>query len=215
MIAELAGARGITVHLREDRRHIQERDLALLRQVVKTKLNLEMAATREMTEIALKYKPDMATLVPERREEVTTEGGLNVAQNLKRINDVVTTLQSAGIPVSLFIEPKEEQIRASKQVGAKFIELHTGLYVNAKKEDDVARELLALQKMAKLAKELGLRVNAGHELNYRNVIPVAAIPEVEDLNIGHSIITYALFVGVERAVCEMVALINQARQALY
>lgn len=214
VIAELAGARGITVHLREDRRHIQERDLALLRQVVKTKLNLEMAATREMTEIALKYKPDMATLVPERREEVTTEGGLNVAQNLKRIKNVVTTLQSAGIPVSLFIEPKEEQIRASKQVGAKFIELHTGLYVNAKNEDDVARELQALQNMAKLAKELGLRVNAGHGLNYRNVIPVAAIPEIEDLNIGHSIITYALFVGVERAVREMVALINQARQAL-
>lgn len=211
-IAELAGARGITIHLREDRRHIQERDLAILRQVVKSKLNLEMAPTKEMVKIALKYKPDLATLVPERRQEVTTEGGLDVARQQRRVKEVVNSLQVAGIAVSLFIEPKEEQLLASKKVDATYIEFHTGAYVNAKKEDDQERELQAIISAAKRARELGLRVNAGHGLNYRNVIPIAAIPEIEDLNIGHSIISYAIFVGLERAVREMVTLINQARQ---
>lgn len=207
IICELAGARGITVHLREDRRHIQERDLEILRKVVKTKLNLEMAATKEMVKIALKYKPDMATLVPERRQEITTEGGLDVVKHQRRIKEVVSTLQSAGIPVSLFIEPKKDQILASKKVGATFIEIHTGAYANARTEEARKRELEKIAKMAKYAREIGLRVNAGHGLNYRNVTPVASIPEIEDLNIGHSIISYSVFVGIERAVREMIALL--------
>ena len=208
IICELAGARGITIHLREDRRHIQERDLEVLRKVVKTKLNLEMAATKEMVRIALKYKPDMATLVPERRQEVTTEGGLDVVRYQRRIKGVVSTLQSAGIPVSLFIIPRKDQVLASKKVGATFIEIHTGAYANARTEKAIERELKSIVEMAKYARELGLRVNAGHGLNYRNVSPIASIPEIEDLNIGHSIISYSVFVGIERAVREMIALLS-------
>ena len=211
-IVELAGASGITIHLREDRRHIQERDLALIRDVAKTKLNLEMAAIPAMVKMALAYKPDCVCLVPEKRVEVTTEGGLDVAGNQQRIKKVVTELQSAGIVVSLFIEPTEEQIRAGKNSGATFIEIHTGAYANARDEKTMLRELSKIRAMADFAKELGLRVNAGHGLNYRNVQSVAAIPVLEDLNIGHSIISYAIFVGLERAVKDMINLINMGAQ---
>ncbi len=210
-IVELAGARGITIHLREDRRHIQDRDLAIMRGTVKTRLNLEMAASSEMVNIALDTKPESVCLVPEKRQEVTTEGGLDVAGNFEKIKDVATELESAGIIVSLFIEPNEDQINASKEAGATFVEIHTGAYANAACEEDIKRELDTIRQGAEFARSLGLRVNAGHGLNYRNVIPVAAIPGVEDLNIGHSIISYSIFVGLERAVREMIALINQAR----
>ena len=207
VIAELAGADGITVHLREDRRHIQDRDVRLLRQTVRTHLNLEMAATDEMVAIALDIKPDYITLVPERREEITTEGGLDIAGQISRMTDVVNTLQGAGIPVSLFIDANPQQIEASAQVKAKFIELHTGCYAEAKGEDQ-ARELEILATGCKLALEAGLRVNAGHGLTYWNVYPVATIEGMEELNIGHTIISRAVLVGLDQAVREMKQAIN-------
>ncbi|HIK28762.1 MAG: pyridoxine 5'-phosphate synthase [Oscillatoriaceae bacterium SKW80] len=203
VLAELAGADGITVHLREDRRHIQERDVRLLRQTVRTHLNLEMAATDEMVQIALDIKPDYVTLVPERREEVTTEGGLDVLGQLERITKVVDTLQSAGIPVSLFIDAEPAQIEASVKVQAKFIELHTGRYAEAKEEEEQQKELAILVAGCKMARQAGLRVNAGHGLTYWNVYPVASIEGMEELNIGHTIISRAVLVGLERAVREM------------
>lgn len=207
VLAELAGADGITVHLREDRRHMQDRDVRLLRQTVRTHLNLEMAATDEMVAIALDVKPDYVTLVPERREEVTTEGGLDIAGQTDRMKAVVNTLQSAGIPVSLFIDAAPDQIEASAQVGAQFIELHTGPYAEAKTEADRHRELEVLDRGTAQAIALGLRVNAGHGLTYWNTTPVARIPGMEELNIGHSIVSRAVLVGLERAVREMKALI--------
>ena len=207
VLAELAGADGITVHLREDRRHMQDRDVRLLRQTVRTHLNLEMAATDEMVAIALDIKPDYVTLVPERREEVTTEGGLDVAGQVDRMKTVVSTLQGADIPVSLFIDAAADQIEASAQVGAQFIELHTGPYAEAKQESDRAQELNILAQGTAQALALGLRVNAGHGLTYWNTTPVARIPGMEELNIGHSIISRAVLVGLERAVREMKALI--------
>lgn len=206
VLAELAGADGITVHLREDRRHIQDRDVRLLRQSVRTHLNLEMAATDEMVAIALDIKPDYVTLVPEKREEVTTEGGLDVAGQLPRMQTVVQYLQEAGIPVSLFIDADSPQISASAATGAKFIELHTGTYAEAKDEATQAKELAILQKGCEEAIAAGLRVNAGHGLTYWNVYPVACLPGMEELNIGHTIISRAVLVGLERAVREM----NQA-----
>ncbi len=203
VLAELAGADGITVHLREDRRHIQDRDVQLLRQTVRTHLNLEMAATDEMVAIALDIKPDYVTLVPEKREEVTTEGGLEIAAQLDRIKSVVDQLQSAQIPVSLFIDADSKQIEASAQSGAKFIELHTGQYAEAHSELDRAKELDILKTGCDRAIALGLRVNAGHGLTYWNVQPVAALPGMEELNIGHTIISRAALVGLERAVREM------------
>lgn len=208
VLAELAGADGITVHLREDRRHMQDRDVRLLRQTVRTHLNLEMAATDDMVAIALDVKPDYVTLVPERREEVTTEGGLDIAGQAERMKSVVNTLQSAGIPVSLFIDAATDQIEASAQVGAQFIELHTGPYAGAKAEADHHRELDMLAQGTAQAIALGLRVNAGHGLTYRNTAPVARIPGMEELNIGHSIVSRAVLVGLERAVREMKALIQ-------
>ncbi|WP_017302175.1 pyridoxine 5'-phosphate synthase [Nodosilinea nodulosa] len=207
VLAELAGADGITVHLREDRRHMQDRDVRLLRQTVRTHLNLEMAATDEMVAIALDIQPDYVTLVPERREEVTTEGGLDVAGQLDRMKSVVNTLQGAGIPVSLFIDATTDQIEASAQVSARFIELHTGPYAEAKSEGDRAIELDILAQGTAQALGLGLRVNAGHGLTYWNTTPVARIAGMEELNIGHSIISRAVLVGLERAVREMKALI--------
>ncbi|MDS3861312.1 pyridoxine 5'-phosphate synthase [Thermosynechococcaceae cyanobacterium BACA0444] len=208
VIAELAGADGITVHLREDRRHIQERDVRILRQIVRTHLNLEMAATPEMVKIALDVKPDYVTLVPERRQEITTEGGLDVAGQFDPLKEVVTTLQSAKIPVSLFIDANTEQIQASVDTGALFIELHTGAYAEAKDESSRDQELQHLIAGAAWAKELGLRVNAGHGLTYENVVPVAQIPGMEELNIGHSIISRAVLLGLERAVQDMKRLIQ-------
>lgn len=202
VIAELAGADGITVHLREDRRHIQDRDVRLLRETVMTHLNLEMAPTNEMLVIALEIKPDYVTLVPERREEITTEGGLDIAGQVSRMTDVVSQLQEAGIPVSLFIDANPSQIEASAQVQAQFIELHTGCYAEAKGEQQ-AQELEILAKGSQLARQAGLRVNAGHGLTYWNVYPVACIEGMEELNIGHTIVSRAVLVGLERAVREM------------
>ncbi len=208
VLCELAGADGITVHLREDRRHIQDRDVQILRQTVRTHLNLEMAATDEMVKIALNIKPDYVTLVPERREEVTTEGGLDIKGNLDRMTAVVDTLQGAGIPVSLFIDSDIAQIEASVKVKAQFIELHTGTYAEAKGEEQQKKELAILAEGAKQAISAGLRVNAGHGLTYWNVHQVASIEGMEELNIGHTIISRAVLVGLERAVREMKQAIN-------
>jgi pyridoxine 5-phosphate synthase len=203
VLAELGGADGITVHLREDRRHIQDRDVHVLRETVRTHLNLEMAATAEMVAIALQVKPNYVTLVPEKRTEVTTEGGLDVVVGLGTIGQAVERLQAVGIPVSLFIDPTAEQIKASAQVGAKFIELHTGRYADAHNEVERAKELVFLASATEQALALGLRVNAGHGLTYWNVAPVARLAGMEELNIGHSIIARAVLVGLERAVGEM------------
>ncbi|MGK7923565.1 MAG: pyridoxine 5'-phosphate synthase [Trichodesmium sp.] len=208
VFAELAGADGITVHLREDRRHIQERDVRILRQTVQTHLNLEMAPTKEMVAIALEIKPDYITLVPEKREEITTEGGLDVAGNLPWMREVVAQLQGAGIPVSMFIDAEKAQIEASAEIQAKFIELHTGCYAEAKDEAKRHQELTVLADGCKMAIATGLRVNAGHGLTYGNVYPVACIKGMEELNIGHTIISRAVLVGMERAVREMKQAIN-------
>jgi len=203
VLAELAGADGITAHLREDRRHIQDRDIRLLRQTVRTHLNMEMAPTKEMVAIALDIKPDYITLVPERREEVTTEGGLDIAGQKSRLGEVVAQLQDAGIPVSLFIDADPAQIEASAAINAKFIELHTGSYAEAKDEASRQTQLELLAKGCQDAIAAGLRVNAGHGLTYWNVYPVACLEGMEELNIGHSIIARASLVGLERAVREM------------
>ncbi len=205
ILAELGGADGITVHLREDRRHIQYRDVRLLRETVQTHLNLEMAATEEMLGIALSIKPDYVTLVPEKREEVTTEGGLDVAGQITKIAEIVDKLQSAEIPVSLFIDSDTPQLEAAHQTQAKFIELHTGRYAEAKNAADRAWELGVLTRGTEEAIALGLRVNAGHGLTYQNVYPVACIPGMEEINIGHTIVSRAVLVGMERAVRDMKA----------
>lgn len=203
VLAELGGADGITVHLREDRRHIQDRDVRLLRQTVRTHLNLEMAATDEMVAIALDVKPDYVTLVPEKREEVTTEGGLDVAGQIGRLSEIVDKLQTAKIPVSLFIDADTAQIEASVKSKAKFIELHTGQYAEATDEASREKELAVLALGCEQAIASGLRVNAGHGLTYWNVYPVACLPGMEELNIGHTIISRAALIGLERAVREM------------
>lgn len=208
--AELGGADQITVHLREDRRHIQERDILILLQTVQTRINLELAVASDVVRFAVKHKPQCCCLVPEKREEVTTEGGLDVAGQLPRVKETVKRLASAGIIVSLFIDADEPQIEAAARTGAPFIEIHTGRYANAKGEAAVAKALEQVQQGARQALDLGLRVNAGHGLNYRNVVPVARIPKIEELNIGHSIIARALFVGLRKAVREMRELVSQA-----
>lgn len=207
-VVEMAGAAGIVVHLREDRRHIKDRDVRLLREVVRTRLNLEMAATDEMVLIAREIKPEMSTLVPEKRQELTTEGGLDVAGMEGRITDVVGRLREKGILVSLFVDPDEAQVRASKETGAEMIELHTGAYCEAKTEGRRIEELKKVIIAARMAADLGLRVNAGHGLHYHNVADIASIPDIEDLAIGHSIIARAVFVGLDRAVRDMIALIQ-------
>ncbi len=208
VLAELAGAEGIIAHLREDRRHIQDRDLRLLREIVRTKLNLEMAATEEMQRIAVEVKPDIATLVPEKREELTTEGGLDVASRTAYLNEYVGRIRQAGILVSLFIDPDENQIAASKKAGADWVEIHTGAYANAETGKDRDREFTKIIEAVKLASSLGMRVGAGHGLNYVNVRRIGGIPEVEELNIGHSIISRASLVGIEQAVKDMIGLIS-------
>ena len=213
LLAELGGADGITVHLREDRRHIQDRDVKLLRETVRTKLNLEMAATKEMMKIALTIKPDMVTLVPEKREEVTTEGGLNVISKKDHLKAYVEQLQSNKIPVSLFIDPINEHIECSKSINAQWIELHTGSYASA----SVAKKCLEIAKIKEAtsySKHLGLRVNAGHGLTYQNVEDIAAIKGIEELNIGHTIISRAIAVGLQDAVREMKNLILNPRKAI-
>jgi pyridoxine 5-phosphate synthase len=210
LLAELGGADGITVHLREDRRHIQDRDVELLRATVRTRLNLEMAATAEMEAIALRLRPDMVTLVPERREEVTTEGGLDVVSQVGRLGDMVNKLQGAGIGVSLFVDPEQGQLDGCCATGARWVELHTGRYAEAG-WDDQPQERQRLAGACELARHMGLRVNAGHGLTYQNVEPIATIPGIEELNIGHTIVARALAVGLSQAVREMRALIHNPR----
>jgi len=209
-IAEKAGADGITVHLREDRRHIQERDVILLMKAINTKLNLEMAVADDVVEKALEYKPQCACLVPEKREELTTEGGLDVCGNVEEIARVTNLLQDNDTIVSLFIDPSEEQIKASLKTGAKFIELHTGEFANAKNEHEQMKELDKLIAASELAHKLGIRVNAGHGLNYHNVSLMHKVPHLEELNIGHSIIARSVFTGLEKAVREMKELIEDS-----
>jgi pyridoxine 5-phosphate synthase len=207
-LVQLAGADGIVVHLREDRRHIQDRDFTILREMVHCQLNLEMAAEESIAKIALNVKPDLVTLVPERRQELTTEGGLAVAEHRDRIQAMVQLLHDGGIPVSLFIDPDLHQVKAAHKIQADLIELHTGKYAHTRRPADQASELNALVQAAKLASKLGLRVSAGHGLHYLNVQPLTRIVEIEEFNIGHSIISRALFIGIERAVKEMKHLIG-------
>jgi pyridoxine 5-phosphate synthase len=207
-LAELAGADGITVHLREDRRHIQDRDLRVLRETVRVKLNLEMAASEEITRIALDVRPEQCTLVPEKRAEVTTEGGLDVLGNRERVRRCADQLLAAGIEVSLFIDPAEDQIIASRELGVQAVELHTGCYADAATETARLEELNALITAACTAHREALTLHMGHGLTYRNVVPVARIPGVCELNIGHSIVSRAVLVGMERAVREMKELIT-------
>ena len=209
-IAEISGADGITIHLREDRRQIQDRDLDLLRQTVRTKLNLEMAATDEMVAIALSVKPDCCTLVPEKRAELTTEGGLDVRMNLETIRQAVAKLQQGGMIVSLFIDPDPDQIKAANKVGADCIEIHTGQFADAPGWKEEQQELIKIENAVRLAAKLDLGVNAGHGLNYTNVKKVAAIGGIEEFNIGHSIISRAVLVGLGRAVRDMSELVRYA-----
>jgi pyridoxine 5-phosphate synthase len=207
-LAELGGADGITIHLREDRRHIQDRDVRVLRETVQVKLNLEMATAEEIVQIAVQTKPHKVTLVPEKREEVTTEGGLDVIGNRDRIAEVVDQLHEAGIEVALFIDPEESQIEASRELGVAGVELHTGCYADALDETAQARELLQLTNAGAVASRAGLLLHLGHGLTYRNVVPVAQINGVSELNIGHSIIARAVLIGLEPAVREMKRLIQ-------
>src|SRR3954454_9037902 len=208
VMAELGGADQITLHVREDRRHVNERDLELLRKTVNGTLNLEMAAVQQMLELALQQRPDTATLVPERREELTTEGGLDVVAGREEVRRVARALRDAGIEVSLFVDPDLEQIKASQRADAQAVELHTGRYCEARTPRDQRQELDRLVEAAKAADRLSLRVAAGHGLDYWNVRPVARIPEVTELNIGYAMVCRAVLVGIERAVRDMKGLIE-------
>jgi pyridoxine 5-phosphate synthase len=209
-IAELSGSDGITVHLREDRRHIQDRDLEVLRHVVTTRINLEMAATEAMTRIACGLRPFSATLVPEKREEVTTEGGLDVLGQRDSLIQTVARLKTAGILVSLFIDPDLAQVRAARQVGAEAVEIHTGTYCEAFRTGKFETELGKIRTAATYAASLGMKVFAGHGLDVRNIVPVLAIGEIEEFNIGHSIIARAIFIGLPAAVQEIADLVHGA-----
>ena len=209
-IAERSGADGITAHLREDRRHVQERDIRLLLETVETKVNLEMAATQEMCTLACQWHPTDCCLVPERRQELTTEGGLDVINHQERIQSVVKQLGKADIQVSLFIDPELKQIRAAAEMKAPVVELHTGLFADATDPNVRQQELEKIRQAAQLAQELGLIVNAGHGLNYHNVADIAAIPGIHELNIGHSIVARSIFDGMEKAVSEMKRLMREA-----
>lgn len=211
-IVERAGAEGVVCHLREDRRHIRDRDVELLRKTVTTKLDLEMAAVPEIINIAKRIKPDLATFVPERRRELTTEGGLDVVRQRAKLRKAVRQLQESGIAVCLFVDPVREQIEAAKAIGADIIEIHTGEYAEAKSPAKRDRLLARIRDMAKLARSLGLRVNAGHGLSYDNIVPIASIVEIEEVSIGHAVIARAAFVGLENAVREMVRLVKGGKQ---
>ncbi len=211
VLAELGGAHGIVVHLREDRRHIQDRDVRLLREIVKTKLVLEMAATEEMIKIAKEIRPDQVTLVPERRQEITTEGGLKVKGRTTKVREAVEELKEAGLKVSIFIDPDPEQLKAAAKTGADIVELHTGHYAEAKAQEEMDLEFTRLEEAARVAKDLGFEVHAGHGLHYGNISPVAAIPEIEEFSIGHAIVARAIMVGMKEAVREMLCLIERAR----
>jgi pyridoxine 5-phosphate synthase len=207
-MVELAGADGIVCHLREDRRHIKDRDLRILREIIQTRLNLEMAATEEMIRIALATKPDIVTLVPEKREELTTEGGLDVIKSFASLKKAIQRLRKGGIPVSLFVDPRKDQIKASEEVGADVIEIHTGHYCDAKTVFHEDEELKKILDAVAEASHRNLKIAAGHGLNYVNVKRIAEIKEIEELNIGHSIIARAVLVGLDRAVREMIALVK-------
>ena len=209
-IAELSGADGITVHLREDRRHIQDRDLEILSRVVKTRINLEMAATPEMVGIAARLRPFSATIVPEKRQEITTEGGLDVLASSGPLEGAVRELRGSGIVVSLFIDPDLRQVRAAKQAGADAVEIHTGTYCAAFQGGRYAEELEKIRSAAVYGRGVGLRMFAGHGLDLRNIVPILAMPEIEEFNIGHSIVANAVFVGLGQAVREMADLIHGA-----
>lgn len=207
LLAEQAGASGIVCHIRRDRRHIKERDLRLLRQAVKTKLNVEMAATEEMKALALEIKPDVVSLVPERPEELTTEGGLKVAANRAALGPHVQALKKAGIRTSIFIDTSLDEIRAARDVGVDLIEINTGPYADLKEGPERDRALGVVRKAAELGHEIGLEVHGGHGLDYRNIGPIVAIPEIEELSIGFAIVARAAVVGIERAVLDMLALL--------
>lgn len=211
-LAELGGADSITTHLREDRRHITDRDVRIICETVQTKLNLEMAINDDVMGIAVALAPQAACLVPERRQEVTTEGGLEVAHDEAKVGNAVERLTKVGTVVSLFIDPVKEQIDAAVRVGAPYIEFHTGAYANSKDHKERRERLLQLAEMASYASSKGLHVNSGHGLTYENVAPIAAIPEMEELNIGHSIIARAIFVGLPTAVQEMKKIMQEARR---
>lgn len=214
VLVEMAGADGITIHLREDRRHINDRDVRLLHQTSRTGINLELATNAEILDLACELKPMQATLVPEHREEVTTEGGLMLdAASRGVLQEALDRLREAGVRTSLFIDPEPEALAASKEMGADAVELHTGEYANAKTPADQSRQLERLRDSARVGRELGLGVHAGHGLTYENVRRVAAIQDIEELNIGHSVVSRAVFVGLESAVREMAALIRRARSS--
>lgn len=214
LIAEQAGADGITAHLREDRRHIQDRDIFLLQEMLHTRLNLEMAVTDEMVAIATEVKPVACCLVPEKREELTTEGGLDVAGNAERMKTVCAKLADVGIEVSLFIDPDFKQIDAAIKAGAPVIELHTGCYADARNLKEQKVELIRVQKAAEYAYKTGLQVNAGHGLTVHNVEPICQIPEIVELNIGHSIIAQSVFFGLDQTVRDMKKLMRESRATL-
>lgn len=208
ILAELAGADGIVVHLREDRRHIQERDCRLLKNVIRGKLNLEMACTDEMVKFAKSLKPNQATIVPEKRQELTTEGGLDVVSGIDFIKPLIYLLKDDGISVSLFIDPDVDQVKSAKKCSADAVEIHTGMYANAKTEKEIEDEIERIRICAETSKKIGLSVYAGHGLNYQNVSRITKIPQIEELNIGHSIIARASLVGIKEAVKEMLRLIK-------
>ena len=207
-LAELAGAHGIVVHLREDRRHIQDRDVEILHRTVKTKLNLEMAATPEMVQTALRIKPDLVTLVPEKRQELTTEGGLDVVLYEESLKEVVKTFHEGGIGVSLFINADPKHIKTAHRLEADYVEVHTGSFAEAKTFARRQEEFERIETSAKLARKLGLGVHAGHGIDYQNVLWIRSISEIEEFSIGHSVMARAILVGIERAVREMIALVN-------
>jgi len=214
VLAELGGADGITVHLREDRRHIQDRDVELLLSTARTPINLELAVTEGVLELAESWRPHQATLVPEKRQEITTEGGLDVGESAsKRIRDALERLHAVGVRTSLFIDPDPEVVRRSADLGSTAVELHTGEYSNARRAPEALEQLKRLGTATQLACELGLAVHAGHGLTYENVMPVAAIQGCEELNIGHSVVSRSVLVGLERAVREMKERILRAREA--
>jgi len=212
LIAETSGADAITLHLREDRRHIQDTDVVLLRDLLATRMNLESAVTEEMLAFALRVKPHDVCLVPEKRSELTTEGGLDVAGQLDRVKQACSRLSAAGIRVSLFIDPERTQVEAARQAGAAVVEIHTGTYADAQAASAIETELERVRDAAAYASGIGLKVNAGHGLHYHNVHAIAAIPQIVELNIGHAIVAHALFVGFAEAVREMKALMQQARK---
>ena len=207
-VVEKAGAAGVVCHLREDRRHIRDRDVELLREAVTTKLDLEMAAVPEIIRIALRIKPDLVTIVPERRKELTTEGGLDVAGQRNKLRKAIRQLHAGGIAVSLFVDPLRKQIEAAKELGGDMVEIHTGEYADAKSPSQRDRLLGKIQEIAKFARSLNLGVNAGHGLGYDNVVPIAGIAEIEEVSIGHAVIARAALVGLESAVAEMVRLVR-------